>query len=191
MTLCDLGRHEDAVLCCDQALAIDPDYTPALHNKGFALWKLERYEEALISLDKEIQVDPADPEAWAGKAYTLNALGRYEEAVVYYAQLFTTPRETPAGLRASPRESPRGSGDRIPCSTKVVDCPMPASISRNKLPSAGLTRFPGSIHPTAEDAGVEVKAAFTPIHDPLFAIHRAVSGQRSPGRTELMIRTWT
>lgn len=45
--LSELTRHEEAIVCCNQALEIDPKYASAWFNKGNALWALGRAREAL------------------------------------------------------------------------------------------------------------------------------------------------
>jgi tetratricopeptide (TPR) repeat protein len=44
----ELGRYEDAVVCCNKALEINPNHVDAWECKGFALSSLHRNKEALV-----------------------------------------------------------------------------------------------------------------------------------------------
>ena len=79
--LCDLGRYEEAIACCDKALEIDPKNADAWINKGVALDHLERYEKTIWCWDKALEIDPMNALAWYNKSYVLDHLGRYEEAI--------------------------------------------------------------------------------------------------------------
>ena len=46
-SLCTLGRFEEAIVCFDKALAIEPRYGHAWSNKGVVLYLLGRNHEAL------------------------------------------------------------------------------------------------------------------------------------------------
>lgn len=46
------GRHEEALICFDNALELDPAYSEAHHWKGISLGFLGRYEEAIGELKK-------------------------------------------------------------------------------------------------------------------------------------------
>ncbi|MCH6571601.1 MAG: tetratricopeptide repeat protein, partial [Thaumarchaeota archaeon] len=48
------GEFAKAVSFFDQVLEIDPNYVPALNNKGSALRILGMYEEAIVYFDKAL-----------------------------------------------------------------------------------------------------------------------------------------
>lgn len=51
-SLCALGKHDEALACFDEALAIEPRYGHAWSNKGVALYYLGRNEEALKCFER-------------------------------------------------------------------------------------------------------------------------------------------
>jgi tetratricopeptide (TPR) repeat protein len=53
-----LKRYEEALVSCDKAIELDPNYRWAWALRASALNSLKRYEEALASCDKAIEVDP-------------------------------------------------------------------------------------------------------------------------------------
>jgi len=79
-----LGRYEEAIRCCDKALALDPRDVDAWNNKGSSLGRLGRYEEAIRCLDKALELDPRHVNAWTNKGNSLDGLGRHEEAILCY-----------------------------------------------------------------------------------------------------------
>jgi tetratricopeptide (TPR) repeat protein len=83
VSLANLGRIEEAIICFDQALKIDPRHVTSLNNKALILNNLGRYEEAVRCLDKALKIDPRYAKALNNKAVSLKNLGRYEEAIRY------------------------------------------------------------------------------------------------------------
>lgn len=41
-----MGRHEDVISCCDEALRIDPKYAPAWYMKAMTFRDLDRESDA-------------------------------------------------------------------------------------------------------------------------------------------------
>ncbi len=64
----------------DRALATDPHYAGAWHEKGNCLDELGRCEEAIASYDEAIKHDPYNAESWFNKGLILKRLGRESEA---------------------------------------------------------------------------------------------------------------
>ena len=83
-SLCALGRHEEAVRCCDKALALNPRHAFAWGNRGAALAALGRYNESAASYDKALAIDPREAGLWSNKGMALSALGRHEESLVCF-----------------------------------------------------------------------------------------------------------
>jgi tetratricopeptide (TPR) repeat protein len=81
-----LGRHEEALVCYNQALAIDPRIAVAWNNKGVSLAAIARWEEAISCYDQALAIDPRIAGAWSNKGHALAALGRREEAIGCYDQ---------------------------------------------------------------------------------------------------------
>ena len=81
-TLYTLGRYEEALASCDQAISLQPDLAAAWFSRGALLHNnLERYEEALVSHEQAITLEPYGAKAWFNRSNTLHTLGCYEEAL--------------------------------------------------------------------------------------------------------------
>ncbi|TVL97471.1 MAG: hypothetical protein CV087_22300, partial [Candidatus Brocadia sp. WS118] len=93
VSLGNLGRYEEALSCCDQALAIDRQVAQAWSNKGAMLEKLGRYEEALSCYDQALAIDRQYAKAWYNKGVALEKLGRYEEALSCCDQALAIDRQ--------------------------------------------------------------------------------------------------
>ena len=75
-----LEKYEEAIICLDKAIELDPHKADAWYNKGHALAELEKYEEAIICLDKAIELDSSNSMIWNEKAVVLWRLGKNKEA---------------------------------------------------------------------------------------------------------------
>src|SRR3989442_8635711 len=84
MSLAALGRHEEAIVCYDRALAIDAGEAKIWSNKGFALQELGRYGEALECYNKALAIAPQLDGVWSNKGSCLDTMGRREEALACY-----------------------------------------------------------------------------------------------------------
>jgi len=86
VALYNLGYPDAAIVCFDQALAIQSDYYKALSNKGVALASLGYYEAALACYDQALNIRPAHLEAHHNKGNLLCDLGQYEAALTCFNQ---------------------------------------------------------------------------------------------------------
>ena len=84
MTLHDMIHYEEAIVCYDKAIEIDPSYSLAYNSKGFALKEMKRYEEAMICYNRAIEIDPCCVEAYNNKGLVLDELKQYEEAIACF-----------------------------------------------------------------------------------------------------------
>jgi tetratricopeptide (TPR) repeat protein len=75
-----LGRSLDAQLCCQQALALDPNHADTLHLMGLLFLHAKQYDHALEWITRAIQQDPK-PEYLASLGTALQKQGRHEEAL--------------------------------------------------------------------------------------------------------------
>jgi tetratricopeptide (TPR) repeat protein len=76
-TLCDNGYgDDDSIVFFDKALAINPNFTDALTNKGVSLANLGKYNEAISVYDKALAINPNDTEVLKQKQAALEALSR-------------------------------------------------------------------------------------------------------------------
>jgi tetratricopeptide (TPR) repeat protein len=74
------GRHLDAQLCCQQAIAADPDHTNSLHLMGLLSLQAKHYDLAIEWAARAIRIEPrADYISTLGTA--LLGAGRLEEAL--------------------------------------------------------------------------------------------------------------
>jgi serine/threonine protein kinase len=82
-SLCSLDRFDEAIVCLDKALEIDPRCCngEAIHNKGVALSKVGKSEEAIPCFDMAIEINPKESEYRVTKGAILARLGRFKEAL--------------------------------------------------------------------------------------------------------------
>jgi tetratricopeptide (TPR) repeat protein len=69
-----MGEYNESIVYFDKALAIDPDNTSALNNKGLALAKLGEYNESIAYFDKALAIDPTDAYSLNNKKSTLEEI---------------------------------------------------------------------------------------------------------------------
>ena len=80
------GEHDQAIECCDRAIALNPSFASAHFGRAHSLWMSGRPAEAVLSHDDAMRLSPHDPLLWAfqaSKAIALILLERYEEALDY------------------------------------------------------------------------------------------------------------
>lgn len=74
------AMYQDAILCYDQALKIEPHSELASKNKGVALSKLGKYNEAIDCYDKALEINPNDAHLWYSKGHVFYDMGKIDEA---------------------------------------------------------------------------------------------------------------
>jgi tetratricopeptide (TPR) repeat protein len=82
--LADRGRHEEAIVSFDRALAGWPDHAFALINRGNSLDRLGREEEALASYRRAEEVRPGLWKAYKAQGVVLHRQKRFEEEAEAY-----------------------------------------------------------------------------------------------------------
>ncbi len=96
-TLLGEGDAEKALVCFEEALAVEPMNTDLFLKKGSALEALRRMPEAIEIYDRAIATDPSMTVAYLYKGGALNRLQRFTEAMECYEQaLRTHPKNTAA-----------------------------------------------------------------------------------------------
>ena len=74
----------DAVSAFDALLAISPQYTAAIYEKGIALLYLSRFQEACQTFDEALDLNPSLADAWLYKGIALVSLDQSEEAIAAF-----------------------------------------------------------------------------------------------------------
>ena len=85
--VCGLSQRQDERLhYLDQALQIDPAFSPAWFNRAMALVAASRYDEALPCFERSLHLEPGQPMALAGCGLCLGLLGQIDAAIASYRQ---------------------------------------------------------------------------------------------------------
>ncbi|CAM9338795.1 unnamed protein product [Ectocarpus sp. 6 AP-2014] len=58
--LCYLGRNDDAVVDCQEAIDLNPSYAKAYTRLGYAYFQLEDYEAAVKAYKKSLEIEPGN-----------------------------------------------------------------------------------------------------------------------------------
>jgi tetratricopeptide (TPR) repeat protein len=77
----NIGRHEEALVCYDRALALNPKHAAAWCDKARPLASLGRLKEALDCAERALAINPGLVGAMVSKGAVLNMLGRTKEAL--------------------------------------------------------------------------------------------------------------
>jgi tetratricopeptide (TPR) repeat protein len=80
----ELGRHSNAVISFESALALAPAQLSTLILKAQSLRALARYEQALTSYDQVLSLQPDNVEALYYRSGILGMLGRFKESIQGY-----------------------------------------------------------------------------------------------------------
>jgi len=79
-----LARHDEAVVCYENALAIDADYVEATRGLAITSHALKRHEESIAGYRKALAIESDHAETHNNLGNALQALGRYAEAIACY-----------------------------------------------------------------------------------------------------------
>ncbi|MGD0179346.1 MAG: serine/threonine-protein kinase [Terriglobales bacterium] len=122
-SLKQLGRYEEAILCCEKALDIDPQCATSWYNKGLTLHALGRPEKALACYSTAVEIDPQFAAAWYFKGKALGSLGHYEEAVACFSKaLEIDPRDAAAWyIKGYTLHALGRSEEAIACYSKALE----------------------------------------------------------------------
>jgi predicted O-linked N-acetylglucosamine transferase (SPINDLY family) len=93
-----LGRHDDARLSYQHAIALKPDDAIALNNLGNVCRSLGRLEEAVEAYDKAIAVRKDIAETHYNRGLVLSDLSRHEEAVESFDRALAINPRYPGAL---------------------------------------------------------------------------------------------
>lgn len=79
-----LGKRQEAIVCYDKAIEINPVYANAWVSKADALNRLDKLQEAIVCYDKAIEINPRYAYAWYNKGDALYRLDKLQEAIACY-----------------------------------------------------------------------------------------------------------
>ena len=82
-----------------EALELDPDYPPALHQCGALFFRLQRYGDAVVCFERYLDVCPERVGETRGLAHGLYSLGRYEQALAHYRRVVAASPKDVEALR--------------------------------------------------------------------------------------------
>ncbi len=75
-----LGRYEEALQACEQALRLKTRLAVAYKNKAYALYGMKRYKESLRACEQAFYLKPDLAAAYALMGMTFFQLEEYENA---------------------------------------------------------------------------------------------------------------
>lgn len=81
-----LGHFDEALVCFDKVLELNPEDIVAFHQKAKSLSSQGRFNEALCFFDKLLRAEPKNDAALEGKGFCLHNLNlnRFDEAISCY-----------------------------------------------------------------------------------------------------------
>ena len=89
-----LGQFENAVFCCEKALAIAPDAAAIYANYASALVELKRHDEAIRAFQRAIELNPADISSLSNLANLHRVLNKPAEAETCYRKVIEIAPDT-------------------------------------------------------------------------------------------------
>jgi tetratricopeptide (TPR) repeat protein/tRNA A-37 threonylcarbamoyl transferase component Bud32 len=95
----DLGRYEESLTYCGEALALEPDSESALLAKATTLYEMQRYEEALACYEELLSLNPDDAMTWMARGDVLKNLSLLPEALASFEEALNRgPGENAAAM---------------------------------------------------------------------------------------------
>lgn len=100
--LAEKGLFQEALLCHDEAIRLDPGFALAWSNKAYVLANLGRHPESLAAAERALSLDARLEQAWINVSQALMSLGRLAEALqVAERGLAVAPRSAPLHFNAA------------------------------------------------------------------------------------------
>lgn len=88
-----LGKHQEAISCCDRAIKMESENAEVWYGKGLALYHLGKHQEAVVHYDKAIEINPEYLNCWHMKGMSLERLAKFQEALVCYDKVIESNPE--------------------------------------------------------------------------------------------------
>lgn len=83
------GQFAEAAGLFSEALAKNPDFAYAYHNRGIAYGKMKDYGRAVADFSRAIALDGSYATAYGGRGFVLYSMGNYEQAVADLSRAIT------------------------------------------------------------------------------------------------------
>jgi len=114
MALFGQGQHDQAIASFDEALAIDPEWTEALHGKAMAQMQAGKLDDAIATGKRIVELDPEDAFAHTSLSmfYQRKNMIPEAEAEAAKARMLSWKQELKENPNAPP-PGPPGSMDVI------------------------------------------------------------------------------
>lgn len=89
-SLLNLEQNEEALVCFEEALALDPEHLETLIRRAKTLEKMRRLKDALETYDRALAIDNSLTIAYLGKGGVFNRMERFTEALECYEKALRT-----------------------------------------------------------------------------------------------------
>jgi len=76
-----LGQYDEAIICHDKAILLEPSLSEAWHNKGAVLARSCKYPEAIAALDKALSLNKNHAPSWNLLSFCYNRMGNWQESL--------------------------------------------------------------------------------------------------------------
>jgi tetratricopeptide (TPR) repeat protein len=70
----------------EKALAVDPNYAPALNEAGYAYAYEHKFDQAIVAMKRYTEIIPNEPNPQDSYAEILRLAGRYDDALTHYRE---------------------------------------------------------------------------------------------------------
>jgi predicted O-linked N-acetylglucosamine transferase (SPINDLY family) len=141
----DLGQSNEALGSYDAALAIEPTFEDALHNRGLLLVGLGRHEEAEANQRHYIAASPGSARAYGGLADVLTSAGRFGEALAVLEKLDElAPQDVTVRIRR---------GVALACLRRYAEARQQFADAR-KIDARAVVQYLGRVAPGSDPAAM-------------------------------------
>lgn len=82
-------QWQEALICLQEALEIEPDNYQCLKWQGFVFFNLKEWEKALQCFDKALEIKSTNYHIWTYRGRVLHCLGRFQEAIASYDRVLS------------------------------------------------------------------------------------------------------
>jgi lipoprotein NlpI len=145
-----LRRFDDALMNCNEALRLDPDFVGAYSNRASAHRGKGNYGRAIKDYDQALRLDPDYVSAYNNRGVAYNDLGEFDRAIEDFNQaLRRDPDCAPAYYNRSNASLAKGDYDRV-----IEDCNRALGLDPNYV-LAYTNRGTGYLHKADYDTAIQ------------------------------------